>query len=80
MNLPERKTFSPAEAAAIIPCRENWLIDRLREGTFTGVKIHRQWRMTESDIDAAIESCRYTAHSNMELPDLSVGLHKHHAR
>jgi hypothetical protein len=66
-DLPARKTYTPAEVAAIIPCRENWLIDRLREGTFSGVKIHRQWRMTESDIDAAIETCRRAANSPIRL-------------
>lgn len=52
-------TYSTAEAAQIIPCRENWLIDQLRAGRFTARKIHRQWRMTMADIEAAIEACRY---------------------
>jgi hypothetical protein len=31
---------------------------RLRRGVFTGIKIGRNWFMTDADIEAAIESCR----------------------
>lgn len=53
----EKLTYSTAEAAAMIPCGESWLIDQLRAGRFPGVKIQRKWRMTRADIEAAVEAC-----------------------
>jgi len=53
--MPELLTYSTAEAAAIIPCKERWLLDQLRAGRFPGRKISREWRMTRDDIDRAIE-------------------------
>jgi hypothetical protein len=57
-ELPPKLTYTTAEAAEIIPCRENWLIDQLRTGRFTARKIHRQWRLTMADMEAIIEACR----------------------
>jgi hypothetical protein len=50
-------TYSIAEAAAMIPCSEDWLTKRLRDGTFTARKIQRQWRLTMGDIDSIIDAC-----------------------
>jgi hypothetical protein len=49
-----------AEAAVILHCRERWLIMQLRSGRFPGRKVQRQWRMSDADIDAAIELCKVT--------------------
>ena len=55
---------SLAYAAAII-CEgtsyadpAHWLMLQLRAGRFTGLKVGREWLMTDADIEAAIESCR----------------------
>lgn len=55
----EKLTYTPAEAAAMIPCKERWLVDQLRAGRFPGRKIARDWRMTRADIEEAIEISRY---------------------
>lgn len=60
-----RKTYSTGEAAAIIPCNERWLADRLRDRTFTARKIGRAWRLTEDDIDAIIAKCVATPKNNV---------------
>lgn len=49
-------TYDLAEAAARIGgVTEKWLAARLRAGKLPGRKVGRQWRMTESDIEAAVE-------------------------
>jgi hypothetical protein len=47
-------TSSLAEVAALIPCSERWLADRLRDGTFTAHKIAGSWRFTDDDIEAIL--------------------------
>jgi hypothetical protein len=47
-------TYSLAEAAALIPCKERWLAEGLRAGRFPGRKIGRDWRLTDDDIHAII--------------------------
>jgi hypothetical protein len=68
------RTHSVAEAAAQIPCNELWLVRQLRGGRFTASKIGRNWRLTDADIDAIIETCRYTAPSGEKIPDLGIGM------
>jgi len=59
--LPE--TASAAEAAAII-CGDSvvnpeaWLTRKLRAGTIPGYKVGRAWRMTSSQIEAALEALK----------------------
>ncbi len=40
------------------PAAVDWVIRRLRRGEFSGYRAARRWRMTDSDIEAAIESLR----------------------
>lgn len=35
-----------------------WLIERLRDGRFPGRKVGREWRMTDEDIEAALDACK----------------------
>lgn len=56
-------TYSLDEAAALIcgddrPSKTQWLARRLRRGDLPGYKAGRQWRMTQSDVDTAIEALR----------------------
>jgi hypothetical protein len=37
---------------------QRWVAQRLRRGTFQGIRINRNWLMTDADIDAAIASLR----------------------
>jgi hypothetical protein len=46
-----------AESAVILNCRQRWLMMELRAGRLPGRKVHRQWRMSDADIQAAIELC-----------------------
>ena len=49
-------TYDLAEAAERIGgVTEKWLAARLRAGKLPGRKVGRQWRMTDSDIEAAVE-------------------------
>lgn len=51
-------THSVAEVCALIGCEsEDWLVDRVRNGTFPGRKIVRQLRFGDVDIKAIIEVC-----------------------
>ncbi|QWK51378.1 excise [Mycobacterium phage Stinson] len=52
-----------AEVAALIPCSERWLTEQVRAGRIPGRKIGRSWRMTQADIDAALESFRISPES-----------------
>jgi len=60
------RTYSLAEVAAILcgtdtPNTQRWVADRLRgqeQPTLPGYKAMRQWRMTQQDIDTAIELLR----------------------
>ncbi len=59
----EKLTYSITEAAAMIPCNERWLLDKLRAGGFPARKMGREWRMTLADINRAIEICAATTTS-----------------
>lgn len=62
---PER-TFSLEDAATIIcgdssAASQDWLVQRLRgtkEPRLSGYKVGRRWRMTQTDIDNAINTLR----------------------
>ena len=41
-----------------LPGKTDWLVRRLRRGELPGYKAGRQWRMTDADIQAAIELLR----------------------
>ena len=57
-------TSHSIEQAAEIICGDSgpaavmWVSRRLCRGQFTGYKAGRKWRMTDADIEAAIESLR----------------------
>jgi hypothetical protein len=49
-------TYDLAEAAERIGgVSEKWLATQLRQGKLPGRKVGRHWRMTQSDIEAAVE-------------------------
>jgi hypothetical protein len=48
------------DSAAILNCRERWLLMQLRSGRFPGHKVQRQWRMSDDDIAAAVDLCAVT--------------------
>ncbi|SPM32045.1 hypothetical protein AU192_16385 [Mycobacterium terramassiliense] len=51
-------THSVAETCALIGCEsEDWLIDRVRNGTFPARRIVRQLRFSDDDIAQIIETC-----------------------
>lgn len=60
------RTFSLEDAATIIcgdpsPANCDWLVQRLRgtkEPRLSGYKVGRRWRMTDTDVTAAIELLR----------------------
>lgn len=66
------QTYSLEEAAQIIcgtadPAARQWLTQRLRgnaQPALTGYRAQRRWRMTQADIDAAIEALR-PAHAHL---------------
>jgi hypothetical protein len=41
---------------------ERWLIEQLRAGIFPGRKVARAWRMTDADIEAALDICANDFH------------------
>ena len=54
-------TYSLEEAAALIcgsEAKAEWLAIRLRRGEIPGYKAGRCWRMTQADVDKAIETLR----------------------
>lgn len=56
-------TYSLSQAAALIcgsdsMAKVQWLAIRLRRGEILGYKAGRSWRMTQADVDAAIETLR----------------------
>ena len=65
-----KRTYSLAEIAAILcgnsgPNAQRWVADHLRgyyEPRLPGFKVQRKWRMTEADLDAAIELLRPRRH------------------
>jgi hypothetical protein len=51
-------TYSTAEAFQRMGApSERWLVEQLRSGRFPGRKIARLWRMTEQDINDALDIC-----------------------
>ncbi|SLH42194.1 hypothetical protein [Mycobacteroides abscessus] len=66
-------TFSLPESSQQIvgsdsPQAQNWLRKRLCTGQLPGYKARRQWRMSESDIAAAIKILRPTPTAVPEIP------------
>lgn len=52
------RTYSTGEAAVILGSpSERWLIQQLRSGRLPGRKIGRHWRLTDDDIEAALDIC-----------------------
>jgi hypothetical protein len=54
----ESLTYSLAEVALRFPCSVRWLAEEIRGGRFNARKICGHWRMTEEDIEYALEQCR----------------------
>jgi len=51
-------THSIAEVCELIGCdSQDWLIDRVRNGTFPARRIVRQLRFSDADIEAIIAAC-----------------------
>lgn len=52
------RTHSVAEVAEqVMGCSERWLIAQLRSGRFRGRKVGRYWRMTDEDVQRALDGC-----------------------
>ncbi len=68
----ESLTYSLAEAARRFPCSERWLAEQIRGGRFNARKICGHWRMTEGDIEYALEQCRNGGQPSAD--DNSLGL------
>ena len=72
------RTYSLEEAAQIICGSDDeaaihWLSQRLRgnaEPFLTGYKVARRWRMTQVDLDAAIELLR-PRHTTIRIPAMT---------
>jgi hypothetical protein len=68
-------THSLAEACALIGCEsEDWVVDRVRNGTFPGRKIVRQLRFSDEDIAGIIQACAVQPKAMNNLPDEIRGL------
>lgn len=71
-------TFSLPEIAAILcgsdgPAEQHWVAQRLRgnaEPRLSGYKVQRRWRMTQDDLDAAIELLR-PKRSDVSVPAMT---------
>jgi hypothetical protein len=68
----ESLTYSLAGAARRFPCSERWLAEQIRVGRFNARKICGHWRMTEADIEYALEQCRNSSQPSAD--DNSLGL------
>jgi hypothetical protein len=68
----ESLTYSLAEVAPHFPCSERWLAEQIRGGRFNARKICGHWRMTEQDIDYALEQCRNGSHPSADDNDLGL--------
>ena len=51
------ETHSIAEVAASMGASPRWVTEQIRSGRFRARKIGRAWRMTDSDVAAALEDC-----------------------
>ena len=50
-------TYSLDEVAQSLACTTRWLTEQIRSGRFRARKIGRHWRMTDSDVAAALDAC-----------------------
>lgn len=48
--------YSLSESAEMLGVSDEWLRCRLRDYTFAGCKVAGRWRMTEEQLEAAIEA------------------------
>lgn len=68
-------THSVAEVCALIGCdSEDWLIDRVRNGTFPARKIVRQLRFSDADVSGIIHACAVPPKKmvdGLRLPELT---------
>ena len=53
---------------------ERWLIEQLRSGRFPGRKVGRHWRMTDADINTALDICSNEGLRNVASTAPAVGL------
>lgn len=51
------QAYPVAVAAARLECSETWYKTKLRDKVFPGRKIANKWRVTEADIQEALEIC-----------------------
>jgi hypothetical protein len=51
---------------------ERWLVRQLRRGRFHGTKIGRHWRMSDRDIEAALEVLSSGPSNVIEHPTLGL--------
>lgn len=51
---------------------QRWVAQHLRSGRFPGMKVGRNWLMTDADIEAAIEACRNTIRETKPEPEPST--------
>jgi hypothetical protein len=58
----ESLTYGLDEVAPRFPCSVRWLAEQIRRGRFNARKICGHWRMTEQDIQYALEQCRNGGH------------------
>lgn len=49
------KLFTPEDAAKILLIKPDTLRKWLRTGKFKGVRVHRLWRIRESDLEAFLK-------------------------
>lgn len=62
-------THSVEEVCELIGCESaDWLIDRVRNGTFPARRIVRQLRFSDDDIRGIIEACAVAARSGVVEP------------
>jgi hypothetical protein len=60
------RTYSTVEVAEqIMGCSERWLVAQLRSRRFPGRKVGRRWRMTDRDIQDALDTCSNDARRNV---------------
>lgn len=52
------RTHPTADVAEQMGCSERWVLEQLRANRFPGRKIGRHWRMTDQDIEDALDICR----------------------
>ena len=77
--LAPTRTYSLIEAAEVLcgatdPAALRWMTERLRgtaEPRLSGYKVQRRWRMTQEDLDSAIELLRPRRSALPETPALS---------